>query len=159
MVPQCRRLNTGIFRESSHKINMRWIQVQVNGSPGLGAGPGGAVEGRPLAFSDRWGRADSHSGSTRLLGHFPGSWGMALICGCVQRRATFRHRNAGESVIPLADHRQRSSAPGRVPRRQWEGWITSQPPMPLLFTDPQYFLLSTFKTFLLYILTISLKHI
>lgn len=70
MVPRCRLLNMGIFRGSSHKINRRWIQVQVNGSTGLGPGPGGAAES---------GRAGSHSGSTWLLGRLPGSWRRLLF--------------------------------------------------------------------------------
>lgn len=132
MGPQCRLLNMGIFRGSSHKINRRWIQVQVNGSTGLGPGPGGAAKGCPPAFSDRSGQAGSHSGSTWLPRPLPGSWRRLLFLDVSKGEPCFdkemprgdgsRQRWYRESVIPLTSHsfiHQHSSSPSYITRRQW----------------------------------------
>lgn len=91
MVPRCRLLNMGIFRDDSHKIKMSWIQVWVNGSTGLGPGPSGTAAGGPARFLRRmgigWAAAMLHLGLACL--HSPGT---ILFCRHVQRRPGLRQR-------------------------------------------------------------------
>lgn len=73
MVPRCRLLNMGIFRDDSHKIEMSWIQVRVNGSTGLGPGPSGTAVGGPAHFLTKmetgWAVVALNLGLPHLQGH------------------------------------------------------------------------------------------